>query len=104
MMQRQTQPLTGILLNGGKSKRMGSSKAELLWHGRMFLEVQAEKLRAAGALLRAGQQSVRNLEARGSIPLWSTKNKAADFDRKSAAFLCKSQGFAVGMILSARKR
>lgn len=37
-----------IVLAGGKSSRMGSNKADLLYKGRSFLQIQAEKARSLG--------------------------------------------------------
>ncbi|MCR5010230.1 MAG: molybdenum cofactor guanylyltransferase [Clostridia bacterium] len=39
---------SGAVLTGGRSKRMGKDKASLVINGRSLLEMQLEKLRAAG--------------------------------------------------------
>lgn len=39
----------GIILAGGKSRRMGADKAELTLDGRTFLEIQVRKLQLLGA-------------------------------------------------------
>ncbi len=39
----------GIVLAGGKSKRMGMDKSEIVLGGKSFLQIQAEKLRDLGA-------------------------------------------------------
>ena len=39
----------GIILAGGRSRRMGVDKAELTLNGRTFLEIQARKLQLLGA-------------------------------------------------------
>ncbi len=46
--QRRQEPMSGIVLAGGKSRRMGASKAGLLLEGKTFLLWQVEKLRALG--------------------------------------------------------
>ena len=40
--------LSGIVLAGGLSRRMGQNKAELRLNGKTFLEIQVEKFRALG--------------------------------------------------------
>ncbi len=40
---------TGVLLAGGRSRRLGRDKAGLLWQGRTLLEHQRAQLQAAGA-------------------------------------------------------
>ena len=40
--------ISGIILAGGKSSRMGTSKAELEWKGGTLVRCQAEKLRKIG--------------------------------------------------------
>lgn len=40
--------VTGVVLAGGKSRRMGQDKASLILEGRTLLERQAEKMRALG--------------------------------------------------------
>ena len=40
--------LSGIVLAGGLSRRMGQNKAELRLNGKTFLELQVDKLRALG--------------------------------------------------------
>ncbi|MBR4414835.1 MAG: molybdenum cofactor guanylyltransferase [Aeriscardovia sp.] len=39
----------GIVLAGGKSKRMGTDKSEIILDGKSFLQIQTEKLRDLGA-------------------------------------------------------
>ncbi|WP_026658811.1 molybdenum cofactor guanylyltransferase [Butyrivibrio sp. AC2005] len=39
----------GIVLAGGKSKRMGTDKSEIVFDGKSFLQIQADKLRDLGA-------------------------------------------------------
>ena len=39
----------GIVLVGGKSKRMGMDKSEIVLDGKSFLQIQADKLKAIGA-------------------------------------------------------
>lgn len=41
-------PVSGIILAGGKSSRMGACKSDLLLYGKSFLHRQVEKLRALG--------------------------------------------------------
>lgn len=50
--------LTGIVLAGGKSSRMGTDKAHLNWHGDTLLNHMLARLRASGAehLLISGDQ------------------------------------------------
>src|SRR5262245_49935061 len=43
-----TAAVTGALLAGGRSRRMGTDKAFVEWNGRPLWEGQLEKLRAAG--------------------------------------------------------
>lgn len=45
---RSAVPFSGIILAGGKSLRMGSNKAELMFGGETFLQHQIGKLRALG--------------------------------------------------------
>lgn len=47
-IQRRQEPMSGVVLAGGRSRRMGESKAGLLLEGKTFLLWQAEKLRALG--------------------------------------------------------
>ena len=42
--------LSGIVLAGGLSRRMGQNKAELRLNGKTFLEIQVEKFRALGVV------------------------------------------------------
>ena len=39
----------GIVLAGGKSKRMGTDKSEIILNGKSFLQIQTDKLRDLGA-------------------------------------------------------
>ena len=39
----------GIVLAGGKSKRMGTDKSEIILDGKSFLQIQTDKLRDLGA-------------------------------------------------------
>ena len=41
-------PVSGIILAGGKSARMGIDKADLVLSGRTFLEIQTEKMKTVG--------------------------------------------------------
>lgn len=59
-------PFTGIVLAGGKSRRMGQSKAQMTLGGRSLLEHQADKL------LRAGAAEVL-LSGEGCSPLPNTR-------------------------------
>ncbi len=47
-MDSRGRPLSGIILAGGKSKRMGQNKANLLLHGRSLLQWQVDKMRTLG--------------------------------------------------------
>jgi len=49
MAEKKNAGFTGVILAGGRSSRMGRDKAGLLWEGRTFLRLQAEKLRSLGA-------------------------------------------------------
>ena len=46
---RTDPPWTGLLLAGGRSRRMGRDKAGLVWNGRTLLELQSQRLADAGA-------------------------------------------------------
>jgi len=46
--EKRPAPLSGIILAGGRSSRMGRDKARLMLGGHTLLELQAEKLRALG--------------------------------------------------------
>ncbi|MCG5529490.1 molybdenum cofactor guanylyltransferase [Halorhodospira halochloris] len=41
-------PITGVVLAGGKSSRMGTDKAALSWHGHPLLDHMMDKLEEAG--------------------------------------------------------
>ena len=43
-----TEQFSMIILAGGESRRMGTDKADLLWQGKTFLQLQIEKGRALG--------------------------------------------------------
>ena len=47
-MKRKPEMVSAIVLAGGLSSRMGSCKAELLWHGIPLIEHQVNKLRSLG--------------------------------------------------------
>lgn len=40
--------VTALILAGGRSTRMGSCKAELLWHGQRLIDRQIEKMKLLG--------------------------------------------------------
>ncbi len=46
---RTDAPWTGVLLAGGRSRRMGRDKAGLVWNGRTLLQHQSQLLMDAGA-------------------------------------------------------
>lgn len=46
--KKRSPSLSGIVLAGGASRRMGTSKAELLLNGKSLLEWQVEKFRSLG--------------------------------------------------------
>jgi molybdopterin-guanine dinucleotide biosynthesis protein A len=61
---------SGAVLTGGRSKRMGRDKASLVINGRSLLEMQLEKLRAAGIqdlMVSDAPGSTRNIPADARI-------------------------------------
>lgn len=46
--EKPSHPISGIILAGGRSRRMGTSKADLLLFGKSFLRWQVEKLQTLG--------------------------------------------------------
>ena len=60
-----SQPMSGILLAGGRSSRMGTDKAELILGGKSLMEWQVQKLRSLGIrdILVSGNYAVPHTES-----------------------------------------
>ena len=62
-------PFVGVVLNGGRSERMGTNKANLLLDGKTLLELSALKLKEASAssILIVGNALVEEFETEATV-------------------------------------